>query len=106
VLKSGISLATTIHGAADAMRNANGEEIDFVQIRKTQTAIVELAADSRQMSSRYGGPCAAISNAEDVVRSANPMGFTFSIQQSMVPNRGRYQSTFFEKSESLVWERH
>jgi len=40
-------------------------------------AIVELAADSRQMSSRYSGLCAAISNAEDGVRSANPMGFTF-----------------------------
>ena len=40
-------------------------------------AIVELTADSRQMSSRYSGLCAAISNAEDVVRSANPTGFTY-----------------------------
>ena len=29
------------------------------------------------------------------------MGFTFWIQQSMVPNRDRYQSTVFEKGESL-----
>jgi hypothetical protein len=40
-------------------------------------AIVELAADSRQVSSRYSGRCAAISNAEDGVRSANPKNFTF-----------------------------
>jgi hypothetical protein len=38
--------------------------------------IVALAADSRQMSSRYSGLCAAISNAEEVAKSENPMGFT------------------------------
>ncbi|MDX2453230.1 hypothetical protein, partial [Desulfosarcina sp.] len=46
------------------------------------TAIVELAADSRQMSSRYSGLCAAISNAEDVVirlrriKIGKPNGFS------------------------------
>ena len=44
-------------------------------------AIVELAADSRQVSSRYSELCAAIPNAEDGVRSANPNGFTFKEQQ-------------------------
>jgi hypothetical protein len=35
--------------------------------RHPNGAIVELAADSRQMSSRYSGRCAAIANAEDGV---------------------------------------
>jgi hypothetical protein len=48
-------------------------------------AIVELAADSRQVSPRYSGLCAAIPNAEDGVSSANPMGFTFQEPQSVLP---------------------
>jgi hypothetical protein len=59
-------------------------------------AIVELAADSRQVSSCYSGLCAAIPNAEDGVSSANPMGFTVQKQPSVLPSRYHYQTTLFE----------
>jgi hypothetical protein len=45
-------------------------------ILETQTAIVELAADTRRMASRYSELCGKASDALDAVRSAIPTGFT------------------------------
>ena len=51
------------------------EKIDLETI--SQTAIIELAADTRKMVFRYSELCGKASDAEDAVRSAIPTGFPF-----------------------------
>ena len=67
----------------------------------TWYAIVEFAAGSRQVPSRYRDLCAAIPHAEDGGEIGNPTGFTFQEQQWVLPNHDHFQSTGFEIGVSL-----